>query len=116
MSRDGIHAAADREEVRRVKTFTVATTAWITRGRRITYYSVEAEYMGVVTEENSSNRVLIFYNEEDEAIAAFMDWDTAWLGETARILGTEEEPDVEGTGADLKDIKEAEAQMAVEGE
>jgi len=116
VSCDGIDAAADREEVRRVKTFTVATTAWITKGRRITYYSVEAEYMGVVTEETSSNRVLSFYNEEDELVAAFADWDTAWEGQSARILGTEEEPDVEGTGADLKDIKEAEAQMAVEGE
>jgi hypothetical protein len=93
-----------------VKTFTVATTAWITKGRRITYYSVEADYMGVVTEENSSNRVLNFYNEEDELVAAFSDWDTAWLGEAARILGKEEEPDVEGTASDLKEIKAAEAE------
>ena len=94
-----------------MKTFTVATTAWITRGRRITYYSVEAEYMGVVTEENSSNRVLSFYDEEDKLVAAFSDWDTAWEGQSARILGKEEESDVEGTGSDLKDIKEAEAEL-----
>jgi hypothetical protein len=94
-----------------VKTFTVATTAWITKGRRITYYSVEADYMGVVTEENSSNGVLSFYDEEDKLVAAFSDWDTAWEGQSARILGKEEEPDVEGTGSDLKDIKEAEAEL-----
>jgi len=94
-----------------VKTFTVATTAWITKGRRITYYSVEAEYMGVVTEENSSNRVLSFYDEEDKLVAAFSDWDTAWEGQSARIIGKEEESDVEGTGSDLKDIKEAEAEL-----
>ena len=94
-----------------MKTFTVATTAWITKGRRITYYSVEAEYMGVVTEENSSNRVLSFYDEEDKLVAAFSDWDTAWEGQSARILGKEEESDVEGTGSDLKDIKEAEAEL-----
>jgi hypothetical protein len=93
-----------------VKTFTVATTAWITKGRRITYYSVEADYMGVVTEENSSNRVLGFYNEEDELVAAFQDWDVAWESQSVRILSKEEEPDVEGTGADLKDFKEAEAE------
>ena len=94
-----------------MKTFTVATTAWITKGRRITYYSVEAEYMGVVTEENSSNRVLSFYDEEDKLVAAFSDWDTAWEGQSARIIGKEEESDVEGTGSDLKDIKEAEAEL-----
>ncbi len=94
-----------------MKTFTVATTAWITKGRRITYYSVEANHMDVVTEENSSNRVLCFYNEEEEQlVAAFQDWDVAWEGQSVRILGTEEEPDVEGTGSDLKDIKEAEAE------
>jgi hypothetical protein len=94
-----------------VKLYYVTTTAWITKGRRLTTYEVHADDMTVLSEEGSSARVLIFTaGEDDRIVATFSEWDLAWLNTTVAVVSQAEEPDVEGTGADQKDWAKAEAE------
>jgi succinate dehydrogenase/fumarate reductase flavoprotein subunit len=94
-----------------MKLYYVTTTAWITKGRRITTYEVHADDMAVLGDERGSpSKVLIFTTESGDIVATFSDWDVAWLNTTVVVQGKEEEPDVEGTGTDQKDWAEAEAE------
>lgn len=96
-----------------MKLYYVTTTAWITKGRRITTYEVNADDMSIWGEESTSNRVLFFTanrDGDDVMVATFSDWDVAWLNTSITVASREEEPDVEGTGTDQKDWAEAEAE------